>query len=121
MSDSQAATAASVISIGDLHFGPDKDKVQVQVATIDWFDLMQAKVFKYPKGYEVPLHRLSGQILLTVLKGTIEFEDEDGTKEIARAGMFRKCGNKPWITRILEDSYILVIEKTDTETILINK
>lgn len=119
MSESRTTESTTVISMEGLEFVPskDEDKVGVEVATIDWFDLIHAKVFKYPEGYEAPLHRLSGPILLTVLKGRVEFEDIDGHIEIAEAGMFRKCGETPWKSTILEESYILVIEKEDTKTI----
>lgn len=119
MSTSQTAESTTVISIENLEFLPseDEDKRGVEVATLDWFDLIQAKVFKYPKGHTVSLHHLSGQILLTILKGEVEFKEKDRPGEIAKAGSFRKCGGESWESRVIEESYILVIEENDTKTL----
>jgi hypothetical protein len=109
----------TVIRIENLHFEPFRDGISV--AKIDWFNLVQAKVFRYPAGHYISLHYLSNEILLTVLKGRIKFQDANGNIETAEGGTFRKCGTTPWTTEILEESYILVIEETDTETIMVDQ
>ncbi len=109
----------SVISIDQLNFVPFKDKAGVEVADIKWYNTMRARVFKYPRGYETPLHILSENILHVILKGKVEFEGKDGPVEIAKSGMFHVCSNNPWRTKILEETYFLVIEKDDTQTIIV--
>lgn len=110
----------TVISVDQLDFVPVPDKEDVYVANVDWFNLIQAKVFRYPKNYETPLHYLSGEILHVILKGKVEFQEKDGLTEIAEPGSFHICGKNPWRTKILEETYFLVVERDDTKTILVD-
>ncbi|SRR5258705_13469556 len=113
-------TINTVISLDDLDFHVFKDNVLV--AKVDWFDPLKAEIFKYPKGHKEPLHVISGKILLTVLRGRVQFQERDGPEEIAEAGMFRKCSDTiPWRTEILEDSYILAVQTEGSEMVYVNE
>lgn len=107
--------AKTVVPLEKLDYKTHKD--EILAATIDWFHYPHAKVFLYPKNYEVPLHTLSGNVLLVVLKGRVEFREENSEPEVAEAVSFRRCGQTPWIATVLEDSYILLIENSETEII----
>jgi hypothetical protein len=108
----------TVFSPDTLDFMPYEG--DIRVAKIDWFDLLQAKVFFYPKGHEIGPHRLSNNILQVILKGKVAFRQINGIEEIAESGMLHQCWPSVYTTQVLEDSYIVIVEKEPTKTIMVS-
>jgi hypothetical protein len=102
-----------VLKVSDLKFKKNQDGTSV--AKLDYFGVCEAVVVRYPKGYSVPNHLHSGDILQVILDGEIQFLDsKTGKSELGSIGMLHKCAPFPYSAKVLKDSYVLLAQEHGT-------
>lgn len=110
----------------DTVFGDDKSSYKTVKALVDGvpipgtlmkvlFDECEARIVRYKKGSEIPKHKHTSETLKFLLRGRIE--TVDGEQLVPSIGDYR-CGGiqyGPWW--VLEETYILVLQKKGTKAL----
>jgi hypothetical protein len=100
-----------LITIEDLKF--EKLSNDVQMAKVD-FNVCEAIVFYYKKGYRIPKHHHSEDTLKVILKGEILI---NGTERGYIGSLYACKQQEGYMIDFVEDTYLLLLQKSGTKRI----